>query len=130
VLVPGVVVSMIEVAHTPFAKFFFGNCHHEPYEDTEPEWAFAQGDSMMDSNQALAWMVFVRDRARFEQEYPRLQIEKLELMPWFTYFASGGVTARYLIPRFANGLFRGMEWLLRPARSLFSLHWHICVRKR
>ncbi len=32
-LVPGGVISMIEVAHTPFARFIFKNFHHEPYED-------------------------------------------------------------------------------------------------
>jgi len=61
-LVPGGVISMIEVAHTPFAKFFFRNFHHEPYDDTRGDWRFEQGDSMMDSNQALSWIVFVRDR--------------------------------------------------------------------
>ena len=39
-LVPGGVISMIEVAHTPFARFFFGNCHHEPYDDKCREWSF------------------------------------------------------------------------------------------
>src|SRR5262249_18030519 len=98
-LVPGGVISMIEVAHTPFARFFFRHFHHEPYEDQRAEWAFAQKDSMMDSNQALSWMVFVRDRQKFESAHPSLKLEKLELMPWLTYFCSGGVTMRYLIPK-------------------------------
>jgi SAM-dependent methyltransferase len=129
-LVPGGVISMIEVAHTPFARFFFRNFHHEPYDDTQTEWGFAQSDSMMDSNQALSWMVFVRDRAKFESRYPKLRIEVTDLMPWFTYFISGGVTARYLIPRFLNRIFLGVEWLLRPLLPMLSLHWHIRVRKK
>lgn len=129
-LVPGGVISMIEVAHTPFARFFFRHFHHEPYEDACHEWRFAQRDSMMDSNQALAWMVFARDRCRFNRQYPSLAIEKLTFMPWLTYFVSGGVTARYLIPKFMNGLLVGAERLLRPLEPLFSLHWHICVRKK
>lgn len=129
-LVPGGVISMIEVAHTPFARFFFRNFHHEPYEEGEKEWNFAQGNSMMDSNQALSWMVFVRDRAQFESKYPGLEIEALTFTPVFTYLISGGVTAKYLIPRFAEEFFWGVEWLLRPARPLFALHWHIRVRKK
>ncbi|HWD94234.1 MAG TPA: class I SAM-dependent methyltransferase [Verrucomicrobiae bacterium] len=128
-LVPGGVISMIDVAHTPFARFFFRNFHHEPYEDSQAEWRFAQGDSMMDSNQALTWMVFVRDRARFESRHPGLKIECLELMPWFTYFLSGGVTMRYMIPGFINPILHGIECLLTPAAPLFSLSWHIRVRK-
>lgn len=129
-LVPGGVISMIEVAHTPFARFFFRNFHHEPYEDGRKEWNFAQSDSMMDSNQALSWMVLVRDRAQFESRHPGLQIEVLDFTPMFTYLISGGVTARYLIPRFADGLFWGVEQLLCPARPLLALHWHIRVRKK
>ena len=121
---------MIEVAHSPFARFFFKHFHHEPYDDTRREWSFAQKDSMMDSNQALAWMVFTRDRAQFESRYPALAIEKLAFMPWFSYLASGGVTARYIIPKFMTGLFIAADWLLQPLEPAFSLHWHICIRKR
>ena len=128
-LVQGGVISMIEVAHTPFARFFFSNFHHEPYDDSKKEWAFSQQDSMMDSNQALSWMVFSRDRRRFEERYPHLKIEHMELLPWFTYFASGGVTMRHLIPRILNGPLIGFEYLLKPLAGVFSLYWHIRVRK-
>ncbi len=129
-LVPGGVISMIEVAHTPFARLFFKNFHHEPYDDAAQEWSFAQQDPMMDCNQALTWMIFVRDRARFNRGHPGLVVEKLELMPWLAYLSSGGVTLRYLIPRFLEGLFIGADRCLKPLQPLFSLHWHICLRKR
>jgi SAM-dependent methyltransferase len=129
-LVPGGVISMIEVAHTPFARFFFGNFHHEPYDDKCREWSFAQKDSMMDCNQALSWMLFVRDREEFERRFPSLKIERLALIPWFTYFISGGVTSPYLIPGFMNGILIGLEKLLSPLDPVFSLHWQICLRKK
>jgi SAM-dependent methyltransferase len=129
-LVPGGVISMIEVAHTPFARFFFKNFHHEPYLDERREWNFGQHDSMMDSNQALSWMVFVRDRARFESLFPRLRIEGFAFAPWFTYLISGGVTMRHLIPRLFNGPLFGVEWLLMPLRPVFALHWHVRIRKQ
>ena len=129
-LIPGGVISMIEVAHTPFARFFFRRFHPEPYDDTRQEWSFPQRDSMVDANQALSWLVFVRDRSRFERQYPDLAIEKLAYLPWFTYLVSGGVTARYLIPRFMDGSLVSADRLLQSLEPLFSLHWHICVRKR
>jgi SAM-dependent methyltransferase len=129
VLVQDGVISMIEVAHTPFARFFFKNFHHEPYRDDCRDWAFAQNDSMMDSNQALSWMVFVRDRLEFEKRHPGWKIETLALMPWFTYFVSGGVTIRDLVPNFLNGMLVSVEHLLKPFAPVFSLHWHICLRK-
>ena len=83
----------------------------------------------MDSNQALAWIIFERDRAKFESNLPGLRIETIRWVPWLTYFISGGVTARYLIPKFLNGLLIGTEKLLAPFDRFFSLHWHICIRK-
>lgn len=129
-LIPGGVITMIEVAHTPFARFFFRNFHPEPYDDSRREWSFGQQDSMMDSNQALSWMVFVRDRDRFEKLYPGLVIEILDFTPWFAYLLSGGVTKRYMIPRFLVPLLFGIEWLLTPLRPLFALHWHIRIRRQ
>jgi SAM-dependent methyltransferase len=128
-LIPGGVISMIEVAHTPFARFFFRHFHHERYEDASVNWEFAQSDSMTDSNQALSWIVFDRDRDRFKRQYPRLKIESLQLLPWLPYFASGGVTMRCLVPGFLNGLVFGMEYLLAPLERVFSLFWHIRIRK-
>ena len=128
-LVPGGVISMIEVAHTPFAKFFFSHFHPEPYRDNLREWSFAQQDSMMDSNQALSWMVFIRDRSRFEQLHPGLKIESTAFLPWLTYLLAGGVTGRCLVPSSFNRLVVGLEKLLTPLSPLFALHWHIRVRK-
>jgi SAM-dependent methyltransferase len=129
VLVPGGAISMIEVAHTPFARFFFKTFHHEPYHDGCQDWSFAQDDSMMDSNQALSWMIFVRDRNEFKKRHPALKIEGMSFLPWLTYLLSGGVTARCLIPNWMDGLVISIERLLKPFAALFSLHWHICVRK-
>jgi len=129
-LVPGGVITMIEVAHTPFARFFFNHLHPEPYEDSVDKWSFGQQDSMMDSNQALSWMVFVRDRDRFEKLFPDLMIEQFAFTPWFSYLISGGVTMRDLIPHSLIPLIYGIEWLLTPIRLFFALHWHIRIRKR
>ena len=57
-LVPGGVISMIEVAQYAISRFFFRNFHPEPYRDDLLEWPFAQTILMMDSNQALSWMIF------------------------------------------------------------------------
>jgi SAM-dependent methyltransferase len=128
-LVPGGVISMIEVAHTPFARFFFRNFHPEPYRDDLRQWSFDQRDSMMDSNQALSWMVFVRDRQEFERQHPALKVEAFSFLPWFSYLLAGGVTGRCLVPAALNRALPFCEGVLRPLSPVFSLHWHIRVRK-
>ncbi len=129
VLVPGGVISMVEVAATPLARLLFSRFHPEPFLPSAPLWSFVSADSLRDANQALSWIVFERDRTQFETKFPRLRLEKITLLPWVTYLASGGVTRRNLAPRFMMPALRVAESLLRPLRPIFALHWHLRVRK-
>jgi SAM-dependent methyltransferase len=128
VLVPGGLIGMIEVAATPFARFFFRNFHPEPF-SPELDWDFAQQDSMMDSNQALSWIVFERDRARFEREHPGLKLEEKHWLPWLPYLLSGGVTRRDVLPRAIVPAIIATDRSLRGLYPFFALHWFIRLRK-
>jgi SAM-dependent methyltransferase len=129
VLKPGGAVAMIDVAATPFAGVFFRNLHPEPFLPKEKNWVFEQGDSMLDSNQALSWIVFQRDRRLFEAEFPQLKIEAVQYLPWLPYLMSGGVTKRNLVPRFATGPIIAVDKLMAGLRPLFALHWFIRLRR-
>jgi hypothetical protein len=100
VLSPGGVISMVDETHTPFARFFFGTVHPEPYDDKAAFWSFPEGHSMLDSNQALTWIVFDRDRERFAREFPELTLEQRSFLPWFSYLMSGGMNLRTFFPKF------------------------------
>jgi SAM-dependent methyltransferase len=128
VLVPGGFVGMIDVAATPFARFFFSNFHPEPF-SPKLDWQFAQNDSMMDSNQALSWIVFERDLARFQREHPGLVLEEKRFLPWLPYLLSGGVTRRDVLPRMIVPAIIGTDRLLSGLYPLFALHWFIRLRK-
>jgi SAM-dependent methyltransferase len=129
VLKPGGTVAMIDVAATPFARVFFRNLHPEPFLPKEKDWVFKQGDSMLDSNQALSWIVFQRDRRLFEAEFPQLKIEVVQYLPWLPYLLSGGVTRRDVIPRFATRPIIALDKLTAGLRPLFALHWFIRLRR-
>jgi SAM-dependent methyltransferase len=129
VLVPGGVIAMIEVPHTPFARVFFRRFHPEPYDDRAPAWGFEQSHSMLDANQALSWNVFFRDRARFEQRFPQLVLERADFLPWLGYLLSGGVTRRNLIPPLLVPILRRSHRWLRPTEQWMAVHWHLRVRK-
>jgi SAM-dependent methyltransferase len=129
VLKPGGFVAMVEVAHTSLARLFFDRFHPEPYDDSAPDWAFPQADSMMDSNQALSWIIFERDRSRFALEFPRLRVETKKWLPWLTYLLGGGVTMRNLVPRFLAPFLIGLERLAVPLRPWLALHWLLILRK-
>jgi len=129
VLVPGGVISIVDCAHTPFSRFFFGRIHPEPYRDRDPSWTFPAGHTMLDSNQALTWIVLERDRRLFEQRFPALRIERRRWLPWFSYLLSGGVNLRSFVPPGCAGLTAAADTVLRPLDPLFAIHWHWTIRR-
>jgi SAM-dependent methyltransferase len=129
VLVPGGVVSMVDETHTPFARFFFSVFHPEPYNDRATEWSFPAGHTMLDSNQALSWMVFFRDRDRLHKIAPQLTLERWSYLPWFSYLLSGGVNLRSFIPRSLARISRTLDAAVKPLDGAFAIHWRLTVRK-
>ncbi len=129
VLTPGGVISLVEVTHTPFARFFFTTFHPEPYSDRARDWEFPAGGSTLDSNQALAWMVFERDRERFQSLYPMFRIEVREYLPWLSYLLSGGVNLRSFVPRALAPVFARLDGALKPLDPVFAVHCHYRIRK-
>ena len=129
-LTDGGIIAMVEVAATPFARFFFKNFHPEPFLPTVQHWNFLQSNAMLDSNQALSWVVFKRDRERFTALFPEFEICEIRLLPWFSYFISGGVTKPYLIPDILVPLVRLFDRILSATNGIFALHWFIVIRKR
>ena len=120
---------MVDETHTPFARFFFDKVHPEPYDDKTASWSFPEGDSMLDSNQALSWIVFDRDRRRFDREFPELKLEQRSFLPWFGYLMSGGVNLRTFFPRFLTKAIAAGDWILQPLDPVFAIHWHLTIRK-
>lgn len=130
VLVPGGVISMVDIPHTPFARFFFSRFHPEPYDDKAAKWSFPAGDSMFDSNQALTWIVFCRDAADFQARFPELSLERRRYLPWFTYLISGGVNLRSFVPAAVARALVPLDTLFKPLDGIFAIHWHLTVRKK
>jgi SAM-dependent methyltransferase len=130
VLAPGGVISMVDETHTPFARFFFRRIHPEPYDEKTALWSFPEGHNMLDSNQALTWIVFDRDRRRFEREFPALKLEQRRFLPWFGYLMSGGVNLRAFFPGFLTSVVGAADRVLRSLDPVFAIHWHLTIRKR
>jgi len=129
-LIPGGVISMVECAHTPLSRLFFGKIHPEPYLPDSKDWEFSAGSNLFDSNQALSWIVFVRDKAKFESEFPEFIVESKSYLPWFGYLLSGGVNLRSLVPGWGIGLVRFLDEISRMLDPFGAIHWHITLRKR
>lgn len=103
---PGGKIVMIEPWRTPWSEWVYTRLHSEPFA-TNSEWKIPSTGPLSGANGALPWIVFHRDRALFEMQYPQWRINRIEPMMPFSYLLSGGVSMRSLLP----------GWMYRPVRA-------------
>lgn len=97
--------------------------------DRKGTWFDATDHAMNGANQALSYIVFVRDENRFNESFPNLQIrEKLPLSEGLRYLLSGGLNFKRIAPKFTFHILESME-NLGLIRSTFSLHWIVVIEK-
>lgn len=113
---------MLEPWHTIWSRFIYQHFHPEPFRPNAPDWILPAGGPLSAANGALPWIVFHRDRARFEAEFPGLQIASITSLMPMAYLASGGVSMRSLAPGFLYSTVRGIEQrVLREHGAMFAL---------
>jgi SAM-dependent methyltransferase len=74
--------------------------HHEPFYPESPKWEFADQGPLSGANGALAWIIFFRDRKKFEVLYPDLKINKITIHSPLRYWLTGGLKKWNLLPVF------------------------------
>ncbi len=88
--------------------------HYEYYDDKVQEWESPVEKRMTHANLAIAWVIFFRDRKRFEAEFPRLKIKNILYHTFLSYVVTGGMSYRQIIPTCLWPLIRLEEFLLHP----------------
>jgi SAM-dependent methyltransferase len=84
-----------------------------------------------DSNQAIATLLFGRQRRAFEQRFAGLEIESVETMAGLSYPASGGFSRRPLLPLPAWRVLHALENLLPVAVfRLIGFRIFVVLRRR
>jgi SAM-dependent methyltransferase len=126
---PGGVIAMIEPWVTPWSRLVYTHVHHEPFQPDAAEWTFPSTGPLSGANGALPWILFQRDRARFEREFPGWSIERIEPMMPFRYLVSGGVSLRNLTPEWTTAFWRGLERLMGGASQRMAMFALIILRK-
>ncbi len=105
----------------------------ERCEPNEAEWSnhYIAGP-LSGANQALAHIVFTRDRSAFYEQYGKeLTLEHQEYaLNGIRYLLSGGLNFRQLVPSFTIPIIRAIEKLMSPTAKFWSLHQVTVIRKR
>ena len=130
VLRTGGVISMVEPWVTSWSRIVYSRLHHEPFDPNALDWELSGGGPLSGANGALPWIIFTRDRARFEREFPMLKVVQVcPTMP-LRYAVSGGVTLRRLMPAWTFGAWRDFERLLQPSMQHLAMFAHITLERR
>lgn len=114
-------VVMIEPWVSPWSRLIYTRLHHEPFFPEAADWSFPSSGPLSGANGAIPWIVFVRDRAEFEREFPVLKIEEIRPFLPFRYLVSGGVGMRSLMPGFTHSTWKGLEGMLEPQMSKLAM---------
>lgn len=121
---------MIEPANTLFGALISKYLHHEPYLPMSKDWKFKSSGPLSGANLALPWIIFFRDRQKFEKKYKYFKVVKLEAHTPFSYVISGGLTLPSLLPGFTYPLIRSIEFLLTPFNKYLGMFYTISLEKK
>jgi hypothetical protein len=96
-LKPGARAVYLEPNWNRLSRLVFTHLHPEPFDPTVQSWTRASDDPM-DSNQALAFVVFVRDQALFSRRFPLMTLVHTAPTNGLAFILSGGVHSRTPVP--------------------------------
>jgi SAM-dependent methyltransferase len=125
----GGVLTMIEPWASRWSRLIYGRVHHEPFQPQAAAWEFPSSGPLSGANGALPWIVFERDRAQFQREFPQWRIESITRLMPFRYLVSGGVSMRPLMPGWSFGLWRRLEGALSPWMKSWAMFAQIVLRR-
>ncbi|WP_415239374.1 class I SAM-dependent methyltransferase [Pseudomonas brassicacearum] len=123
---------LIEPFHGPFAAFLYKRLFKsEGFDMHFPSWETPSTGPMNGANQALSYIVFVRERQAFERKHPGLEIVHQEICGnYLRYLISGGLNFRQLLPDALIPVLKVVEKLLYPLRRVLALHHIVVIRRK
>jgi SAM-dependent methyltransferase len=123
-------VVMIEPFNSALSRWIYRTFHHEAFEQTVKSWDTPAGGRLSASNQAIPWIIFWRDRERFERLYPTLKIVEREAHTSILYLISGGLSMRALLPSFLYPVARALDRLLSRFPALFPMFQTVVLERQ
>jgi len=121
-------IVMIEPANTLWSRFIYRNFHHELF-DPQAGWELNKTGPLSYGNGAMPWIIFSRDRAIFQEEFPSLKVVRMCNHTPLRYLLSGGLSLRQLVPSFTYPIIKAIEYALSPANNLLGMFQTIELEK-
>lgn len=131
VLVPGGGCILLEPYYGPFATYLYKRLFRtEGFDKTYPSWETPVVGPMNGANQALSYIVFIRDKNLFETRHKNLKIVHRETAGnYLKYLISGGLNFRQMLPDSFTGFIGFVEKIISPLNRWVALHHVVVIRK-
>jgi SAM-dependent methyltransferase len=133
-LAPGGGAILVDPYYGAFARWLYPRLFvTERYDMHQSSWATPAGDmgAMTGANQALSYLVFIRDRQRLAETHAGLELVRIRpITNYPRYLLSGGLNFRPIAPTIAIGPLKAAERVMRPLARVLALHQVIVLRKR
>ena len=130
VLLPGGRIIIVDPYHNLFSRVLYRKLFATECFEMNGSWNDASSHAMIGANQALSYIVFVRDRKKFERENPKLRIvETVTIRSGLRYLLTGGLNFRRIAPKSTFPMVAKFEKRLAIV-NLFAIHWLIVLEKQ
>jgi SAM-dependent methyltransferase len=131
-LKPGGLCILIEPYYGILANFIYKRIHESEYFDEKEDFKLKiQNKTAMEkANQALSYIYFVKNKKKFQENFPNLEVVRTLIFGnYLRFLFSGGLNFRKILPDFFIGPLKFIEKIFMPLKRVFGLHYLIVVRK-
>ena len=120
-------IIMVEPSNNIWSRLIYRLVGHEKFDTEQINWEFESNDPLLDSNQALSWIIFKRDYKKFKKLFPKFSIlNKKSIMP-LSYLLSGGHTYNTKVGKVFIKIIRKLERIFFD--NQFGIFDLICIEK-
>ena len=102
-------IIMIEPSNNIWSRLVYKLVGHEKFDTKQFCWSFESKDPLLDSNQALSWIIFQRDYEKFKNLFPMLSLKKITTVMPISYLISGGHSYNTKIGKIIIKIIRKIE---------------------
>lgn len=121
-------IIMVEPYNSIWGHLIYRYLHHEKF-NPKASWKVPGRGRMSDSNTALPWIIFKRDRSLFIKKFPHLKITKFEPHSPVRYLISGGLTRWQFLPTKFYPAIKNFEQKLGALNKLLGMFVTIELEK-
>lgn len=122
-------VIMIEPYNSWWGRLIYKNFHYEGFDEKALDWKIKGTGPLSDANNALPWIVFERDRKKYQKLFPHLSLKVFLPHTPVRYLFSGGLKKHQLSPTFLYPAIKFIENLIKPFHKQLGMFVTIVLEK-